>query len=66
MPPSCPFGIAERKRGGSGPRNEASHIREETLVTPENHKAIARRFFEESLQKLPGDRAASNLLLKCG
>ena len=26
----------------------------------------ARRFFEESLQKLPGDTAASNLLQKCG
>lgn len=26
----------------------------------------ARRFFEESLQKLPGDMAASNLLRKCG
>ena len=26
----------------------------------------ARRFFEESLQKLPGDMAASNLLQKCG
>jgi class 3 adenylate cyclase/HAMP domain-containing protein len=27
--------------------------------------ACARRFFEESLQKLPGDMAASNLLQKC-
>jgi len=26
----------------------------------------ARRLFEESLQKLPGDMAASNLLQKCG
>ncbi len=51
MPPSWPFGIAERKRGGRGPRYGASDIREEALVTPENHKAIARRFFEDVWNK---------------